>query len=487
MRSPLLRLGAWLIAAIAIVAALQLLAWRQLRAQLVREAFAVLSPLAHGDTPLRWRLDDAGVLVGRRVLGNCTFALEDGALILRRGSPLCEVALAVRTPLDLRRFDTFAIAATPSLPPFSLLVREQLSSPQHLTDVAPTPTPAIALETRSWRLDNGDAATAPRSAAMLRLRFADLASDLRLREVAILPSAPADWSLHGATWTPLDPEAATAPSRAPLYAIDAWQRPEAVLYARDRLREREPAAVVVFRDDVAQLTEAVRTGSLPPSTPGTLFYVGLCLVMLSFAGLGPRRAAAAYQVLVALALPLWLVVGLRIGDDLDRVAWALIGASVLSVIGLAWIGTGKPWRWLGTSRAWMLGSAAPLAAAMIVLLFGRIDLAVFPFAALPGYLLWALAQQYLIGAVVADRLRIAGMPAAWTALAAATAFALLHAPNAALMLATFLGGLIWSGLWLQERSLLPLAASHALASLLLTSGLPPLWLRSAEVSLRYYL
>ncbi len=156
---------------------------------------------------------------------------------------------------------------------------------------------------------------------------------------------------------------------------------------------------------------------------------------------------------------------------------------MLNVIVLAWIGTKKPWRWSGTWRAWGLALAAPLIAATVALLFGHIDLRVFPFAALPGYLLWALAQQYLICAVVADRLRIAGVSAEWTVLASATAFALLHSPNAALMLATFLGGLIWSALWLQERSLLPLAASHAFASLLLTSGLPPFWLRSAEVSL----
>lgn len=490
MPARLLRPGVWLIVAITLIASLQFLAWRQLRAQLVREAFDVLSPLARGDTPFRWRLDDAGVLVGRRVLGDCAFAFEADALILRRGSRQCEVALELRTPLDLRRFDTLTITAAPSLPAFSLQVREQLSSAQHLTDIAPASAASIALDTLPWRLDSGGAAAAPVRAAMLRLRFADLQSDLRLQEIAVLPRATAGWSLRGAaaaTWTPLAEATSALPSRAPLYVLDGWLRPEAVLHARDQLREREPAAIVVFRDDIPRLAAAIETGALPPSTPGTPFYVGLCIVMLALARLGPRRSAAAYQVLAALALPVLLVVGLQIGDDFDRRTWALIGVAVLNVIVLAWIGTTKPWRWSGTGRAWVLALAAPLIAATVALLFGHVDLRAFPYAALPGYLIWALAQQYLICTVVADRLRVAGMPAEWTVLAAATAFALLHSPNAALMLATFLGGLIWGALWLQERSLLPLAASHALASLLLTSGLPPFWLRSAEVSLRYYL
>ena len=70
---------------------------------------------------------------------------------------------------------------------------------------------------------------------------------------------------------------------------------------------------------------------------------------------------------------------------------------------------------------------------------------------------------------------------------AALVFALLHAPNATLMLATFAGGLLWSAIWLRERGLWPIALSHALAAGLLVQGLPPQLLRSAEVSLRFFL
>jgi membrane protease YdiL (CAAX protease family) len=65
-------------------------------------------------------------------------------------------------------------------------------------------------------------------------------------------------------------------------------------------------------------------------------------------------------------------------------------------------------------------------------------------------------------------------------------FALMHTPNAALMLATFGGGLCWCALYLRERALLPIAVSHALSALALIALLPPNWLYSAEVSARFF-
>ena len=47
----------------------------------------------------------------------------------------------------------------------------------------------------------------------------------------------------------------------------------------------------------------------------------------------------------------------------------------------------------------------------------------------------------------------------------AVGFALLHTPNAALMLATLVGGVCWCILYLRERALLPLAVSHAASAI----------------------
>ena len=68
----------------------------------------------------------------------------------------------------------------------------------------------------------------------------------------------------------------------------------------------------------------------------------------------------------------------------------------------------------------------------------------------------------------------------------ALGFALLHTPNASLMLATFAGGLCWCTLYLRERALLPLAVSHAASAMVLIALLPPSWLYSAEVSARFF-
>ena len=69
---------------------------------------------------------------------------------------------------------------------------------------------------------------------------------------------------------------------------------------------------------------------------------------------------------------------------------------------------------------------------------------------------------------------------------AALGFALLHTPNAAPMLATFIGGLCWCAIWMRYRALLPLALSHAASALLISSLLPAEILHSAEVSARFF-
>ena len=103
------------------------------------------------------------------------------------------------------------------------------------------------------------------------------------------------------------------------------------------------------------------------------------------------------------------------------------------------------------------------------------------------YLAWAALQQYLICVVLADRLSLVGLPPRWIAFAAALVFALLHTPNAALMLATFAGGLIWSATWVRHRALLPIVAAHVASATILLACLPPEILRSAEVSARFFL
>ena len=102
------------------------------------------------------------------------------------------------------------------------------------------------------------------------------------------------------------------------------------------------------------------------------------------------------------------------------------------------------------------------------------------------YLLWALVQQYLICVVVGERLNALTKNAWLSAYLCATAFALLHTPNATLMLATFLGELFWCRIYLHDKGLIPITLSHAMVATLLTATLPITVLRSIEVSARYF-
>lgn len=492
------RFAVWLLAAAAVIISLHLLARHQLRNQLVREAVTMLGPLARGETPYRWQLGTASDLVGRRVFGDCAFALEADAVLLRAGSRVCEIGLTLRTPLDLRRFDTLTVSGTGTRPAFVLQVRERLEAPQYLAEVASGNASTVTvLSTLHWNSEHDTGgATMPPRAAMLRLRFADLTHDVRLRTLTLSPSASLPWppphAIADATWHGVEAAATADPQQPPLYTVGTALRAETLLDMRDRLRKREPAAVVVVREDIGRVAAGVAAATLlmPPGSPaagGIVVALLFAVMLLSLRRPADARRRALLQAVTALALPLWLVAGLKIGDDLDAATQALIAVAVLYVAVLAFSDTARPWRWLGTGRAWLLATVAPLASLGLVLALGDGTPPAITTAAAAGYVLWALAQQYLIAVVFADRLRAAGLPAGVAVLAAATAFALLHTPNAALMVATFAGGLIWSAAWQRERSLLPLAVSHALAGLVLTSGLPVAWLRSAEVSLRYYL
>jgi hypothetical protein len=148
----------------------------------------------------------------------------------------------------------------------------------------------------------------------------------------------------------------------------------------------------------------------------------------------------------------------------------------------------RTWRWNGTLSAWRASAGVVVLALMIGLLLHRGD---SPSAA-PGlhdiarYLGWALLQQYLISAVCTERWRLATGNSLLAVYFGALGFALLHTPNAALMLATFVGGLCWCAIYLRHRALLPVAFSHAASAIILSALLPADVLLSAEVSVRFF-
>ena len=88
-------------------------------------------------------------------------------------------------------------------------------------------------------------------------------------------------------------------------------------------------------------------------------------------------------------------------------------------------------------------------------------------------------------APIAPRMRLLLPDTRAAALACGLLFALMHAPNFALMLFTLAGGSIWAWLGQRHRALLPLAASHAVLGVWLMHVAPSWLLRSAEVGGRF--
>jgi len=112
--------------------------------------------------------------------------------------------------------------------------------------------------------------------------------------------------------------------------------------------------------------------------------------------------------------------------------------------------------------------------------------------------LWGLMQQYVLQAFIYRRLKfilVEGQAPegerVWrTRLAifgAAVLFAIVHAPNLALMVLTLISGLIWS--WVYERApnLFALGLSHGVMSTIAVSSLPAWLLQSMSVGYKHFI
>jgi hypothetical protein len=98
---------------------------------------------------------------------------------------------------------------------------------------------------------------------------------------------------------------------------------------------------------------------------------------------------------------------------------------------------------------------------------------------------WALLQQYALQDVVLLRLQDAGMTRR-APIAAAFLFALMHLPNAGLMLLTFSGGWIWCRTFDRAPNLLVIAVSHAITALAADQWLPDTFIRGLRVGPGYF-
>jgi membrane protease YdiL (CAAX protease family) len=508
--------AAFLVCALLVLFAFDRLARHQLREHLNASASATLGALLHGHSPHRWNAQQPADIVAGRVFGSDdAHFVDDGFRFRSEGRPV-DIGLVLKRDLDLLRYSTLetrfqsAHAGT-----ISVLVRETLDGPLCLG--APLPfaaevtTVSIALDRLSWTCED-TAPKAPERAAMLRLRF-DLSKGnaLTLVEAALQPQDPPDAEKLDRLELPILP----APDEAHAFeralariandrSAGNWRvvqlpldgRIEQVLAARDRVYAVLPDAIIIgngsFNDVAKQARKWQEPPPAKPSAPSSWIQLTAYALLLLALRLRPPlglRLRGTLELIGICALPLWLVVGGHIGDNLTAPQLSAIAITLGFAFSLLIGGAPAQPSARTLKRGWWvaLGSIL-LTVALIVGVAG----APLP-ESLPGYerighyLVWAAVQQFLICVLVSERIERVTGSARLGLIGAAIVFGLLHTPNAMLMQLTFVAGLIWVWNWQRHRALLANIVAHAACGLLLTLSLPVHWLHSAEVSARFFL
>ncbi|HEX6832498.1 MAG TPA: CPBP family intramembrane glutamic endopeptidase [Rudaea sp.] len=489
------------------------------------EAAHALALAARGETPYRWTLRTLDDLVGARIFGASNYtAGADGLVIESDGKPF-EIGLRMSRPIPLDELGVLELDANvDGAARAQLIVREHLGGEEISSDafdIRANAATIVRLDERSWQDARDGHRGAPQAAAMLRLRFTlTQGSGFKLRNVVFgwpsarprlditsapdivdLPSAAASSRLrayllaekHEARVAQLAAIARADAGAPPIIVMPSDARVEQQMAWRKAVYSALPDAIIVpgngIAETMAQARREAADGSQMRPHP-TLHWISVLLfaLVLLLARLHPpanARLRALCEVLLTLAGPAWLILGGYFDGNVHKPFVAVMIATFLYAVSLS---VPRTWRWNGSARAWALALGVVGIAALIGLWFHRADTALnpIPLKQIVRYFGWALLQQYLLCAVCTERWRTATGNDSLAVYLGALGFALLHNPNAALMIATFFGGLFWCALYLRERSLLPLAVSHALSALTLLALTPRDVLHSAEVSVRFF-
>jgi len=499
----------------------------QFTAHLRDQAALALALAAQGETPYRWHFDSPDSIIAGRVFDAADFRFENGELVVRSGAAPFDVGLPLTRPIDLALFPQLHIATSADGPAsLRVVVYDSMQAQEKVLDSAAAGPGVgagdIDLAAPNWRAA-GLATDAPRVAAVLRLRIvAPPHTTVRLLSAALLRSARAQrldlarvpQVLEPPVAAPTDRTAVyrlplgeapqkvdiaaigqmyTTPARQPLILLPQRARVEQQIALRNAVYAALPSAILLPEGALdatfLEAREQAGVAAVPRGQQATRWIVfALYASVLVWMRLRPPRALrprAAVEAGLALIGPLWLILVDGFDGKPDLPQLLLIVAILLYAVSLS---IPRDWCWNGSRRAWVRALAIPLAAACIGVLTHDWSEALRPIgsAHVLRYLAWALLQQYLICAVCTERWYQAGGNRFFAAYLGALGFALLHTPNAALMLATLAGGLCWCTLYLRERALLPLAVSHAASALLLLALLPRSILASAEVSARFF-
>jgi membrane protease YdiL (CAAX protease family) len=197
-------------------------------------------------------------------------------------------------------------------------------------------------------------------------------------------------------------------------------------------------------------------------------------------------------VLAVSLAQMWVVVPL-LGSLRWTSALAILGMAALCVWGNRRAGShwGFERQAMLPALSWVAAATLPAVALLVGLgmQLGTLQ----PRATMPALLArfalllaWALLQQFMLQTVILREARsVLGRPAA--RLLAAALFAAVHLPNPFLTPVTFLAALGWCWIYDRHPNLLPLALSHACASLAAVVALGPGITGGMRVGYGYFL
>lgn len=448
------------------------------------------------DQPLwQWPLRTPRDLIAGRAFGPAKVSRDDDALVITStdGTPF-ELGLPIAWSLDLAHWPILQVQLRDSAPgTLGLVWQGPGNAPACLAPIGSaltsnTRTLRIDLRNLAWRAANGGSCPALGIAQMLRLRVQiPRDASLRMTSVSLTTTAPLpplqdatiDLPAHAAAD---DIERDVAPAQnwpMPLFRLPTGISAETMLALRDQLRQRWPAALI---------TPAGATPQTTPVVSQVVWAWTTCVIyLLALIGLalrpirGPLRPWL--EIAGCLFGPLWVVIGLRYPTPLGIVA---LCGSIAFALTIERRHLSRLWRWPATGRDW-LWPLAPLPVALLLIMVYGHALHPLPLGHVVAYVGWAWLQQWLMLVVLMPRFELTLPRPGWAVLAAAIVFGLLHTPNGVLMQLCFVAELWWAGCFLRSRSVSPLSLAHAICALLVESGLPGGWLRSLEVSARFFL
>ena len=453
---------------------LALLAQQRTRHGIDHAAAAERAIWASGHTPWDWAPRQAQDVIAGRAFGDAVLHGDPRGLRIDSSTgEAYELGLRLPRALPLASLPRLRLASAANAPTLlRFVLAETVGAP--LLVSAPIELPAadtrtsIDLRRLSWQRADGTVASLPTQAGMLRLR--------------VHQPADSEFLVRGIDWLGANGHV-PAEATIPRVTLPQGASAEALLALRDRIHRAWPLVRVSASSDITSATP--RTSRAGSSAPGLLWCAGV-IVLLILRWRGMRSRIFELLEIIAVTAPaLIITIGLIDPSTAPRGSWLAVGTSMACAIALAWLAWPAQWQlWTSSVAAWAT-ALLPLACAAAWAMSST-DKPEWP---TPPHVLryfgWALLQQALMLAVVAPRIAVRIRSRAACALAVGILFALMHTPNATLMVSCLAAEAWWAWSFLRHRALLPVAIAHAASALMLESALIGLPLRSLEVGARF--